>query len=120
MYRGPLPGRETSVRDQEVLELEGEGLRVAGLVLAAPTRWSKPSGRPTCALTWANLKILQRRERLGFPRRTGLQRGHGVCVGGVIIISFSFPRLSDNAIYTGTAAGSIPWFIALELGKEPS
>lgn len=82
MYRGPLPGRETSVRDQEVLELEGEGLRVAGLVLAAPTRWSKPSGRPTCALTWANLKILQRRERLGFPRRTGLQRGHGVCVGG--------------------------------------
>lgn len=39
---------------------------------------------------------------------------------GVIIISFSFPRPSDNAIYVETAAGSIPWFIAVELEKEPS
>lgn len=69
-------GTETSSRDREALELKGEGLRVARLVLAAPTRRSKPSGRPTCALTWANLRILQGRGRLGFPRRKSLQRGH--------------------------------------------
>lgn len=51
LYGCPLPGTETFSRDCEVLELKGEGLGVARLVLAAPTSRSKPSGCPTCALT---------------------------------------------------------------------
>lgn len=67
----------------------GRGREVEGsLSCPSSSNWSKPSGRPTCALTRANLEIQPGRRRRGFSESLGL--GKGFTRSPFLFASFGF------------------------------